>query len=75
MCLLSEVGVESWAHLFFECPFGFAVWFDVLSLMGSSYRVTGWVVELEWVCRMGCGSGARRKLWHVFWSASIYFVG
>lgn len=47
---------------FIEYPFGFTVLSGVLSLMGSSHRVAGWAVELEWVYRMGHGSRARRKL-------------
>ena len=46
VCLLCEDGVESRDHLFFECPFGFAVWSGVLSLMGSSHWAAGGLSHL-----------------------------
>ncbi|XP_031737043.1 uncharacterized protein LOC116402131 [Cucumis sativus] len=73
-CMLCGGNYESRDHLFFSCPFGWEIWSRILLFMSSSHRIGYWGVELSWICNQGIGKGVRRKLWHLLWCATIYFI-
>ncbi|KAA0054518.1 putative non-LTR retroelement reverse transcriptase [Cucumis melo var. makuwa] len=47
---------------------------QVLQVMAFSHRIRYWGVELSWICRQGIRKSVRRKLCHILWYTTIYFI-
>ncbi|KAG2323503.1 hypothetical protein Bca52824_016716 [Brassica carinata] len=71
-CLLCNAADETRDHIFFECPFSFAVW-DSLARKANCLPSLSWSQTLNYLEHRTC-SKPERCLGLLAWQASIYFI-
>ncbi|KAG2314131.1 hypothetical protein Bca52824_017253 [Brassica carinata] len=71
-CLLCNAENETRDHLFFECPFSFAVW-NSLARKANCLAPPTWYQTLHYLEHRTCGK-TERCLGLLAWQASIYFI-
>lgn len=73
-CVFCSQAEEKCEHLFFECPFTFSIWQDILRNMGIRRRPCSWSSERRWLLRKCKGRSKTARNVNTACAAAIYEV-
>ncbi|XP_060182555.1 uncharacterized protein LOC132612271 [Lycium barbarum] len=73
-CPLCQNGLETIAHLFFQCTYSATVWRELLKWQGIQRLPMEWTQELKWANEHAKGRNNKAEVYRMVMAASVYHI-